>query len=39
METEAFRSIIFQVPFAHPRLQVTSFTHRHTEHTGVHSFG
>lgn len=36
METEAFRSRIFQVLFAHPRLQVTSFTHINTLSTQVY---
>lgn len=34
----AFCSRIFQVLFAHPRIQVASFTHGYTEHTDVHSF-
>lgn len=39
VETQAFCSRIFQVFFTHPRIQVASYSHGHTEHTGVHSFG
>ena len=39
MATQAFCSRLCKVFFAHPRIQVASFTHRYTEHTNVHPFG